>query len=55
MGEKSKNAVDCVLAVLEISKELPWFYSSVKQIRMLRITSDDDLMPVILGAVAKDD
>ena len=35
-GGETINAVTCVLAALELSRVLPWFAASVRDIRMLR-------------------
>src|SRR5262245_10781288 len=37
------NAVDCVLAAMDLSRSLPWFAASVRDIRMLRIEELNDL------------
>jgi len=44
------NAVTCVLAAMELSRVLPWFASSVRDIRMLRIEEFNDLMPAVQQA-----
>lgn len=51
-GDQEKiNAVTCVVAVNELSKTLPWFAASVRDIRMLRIEEYNDLRPALeLGA-----
>ena len=49
-GGETINAVTCVLAVLELSRVLPWFASSVRDIRMLRIEEYNDLMPAVQQA-----
>jgi virulence-associated protein VapD len=41
------NSVKCVLAVQDIAKECPWFRATVKDIRMLRIEEENDLMPAV--------
>jgi virulence-associated protein VapD len=41
------NAVTCVLAAIELSRTLPWFAASVRDIRMLRIEEFNDLMPAV--------
>jgi virulence-associated protein VapD len=46
-GTDKINAVTCVLAITEMSKALPWFAASVRDIRMLRIEEFNDLMPAI--------
>ena len=47
-GSQEINAVTCVLAALELSRALPWFAASVRNIRMLRIEEYNDLMPAVL-------
>ncbi len=46
-GGESINAVTCVLAAIELSRALPWFSASVRDIRMLRIEEFNDLMPAV--------
>jgi virulence-associated protein VapD len=46
-GNESINAVTCVLATIDLSKSLPWFAASVRDIRMLRIEEFNDLMPAV--------
>lgn len=46
-GGDSINAVTCVLAAIDLSRSLPWFAASVRDIRMLRIEELNDLMPAI--------
>src|ERR1700745_1852811 len=36
-GGERINAVTCVLAAMDLSRSLPWFAASVRDIRMLRI------------------
>lgn len=49
-GGERINAVTCVLAAIELSRVLPWFAASVRDIRMLRIEEFNDLMPAIRQA-----
>ena len=49
-GGETINAVTCVLAALELSRVLPWFAASVRDIRMLRIEENNDLMPAVQQA-----
>jgi virulence-associated protein VapD len=49
-GGEQINAVTCVMAAIDLAKRLPWFSSSVRDIRMLRIEEMNDLMPAVLGA-----
>lgn len=44
------NAVTCVMAAIDLSKQLPWFASSVRDIRMMRIEELNDLMPAVQQA-----
>lgn len=46
-GGETLNAVTCVLAAIELSRSLPWFAASVRDIRMLRIEELNDLMPAV--------
>ena len=41
------SPVTCVLAVQEVVKRHPWFRLSVRDIRMLRIEENNDLMPAV--------
>jgi virulence-associated protein VapD len=46
-GSADVNAVTCVLAAMDLSRSLPWFAASVRDIRMLRIEEFNDLMPAV--------
>jgi virulence-associated protein VapD len=46
-GGDQINAVTCVLAAIDLSRTLPWFAASVRDIRMLRIEELNDLMPAV--------
>lgn len=50
-GGTQVNAVTCVLAVIDCARNLSWFASSVRDIRMLRIEEFNDLMPAVQQAV----
>jgi len=41
------DAVKCVLVVKKLTKTYAWFPACVKDIRMLRIEENNDLMPAI--------
>jgi virulence-associated protein VapD len=43
------SPVTCVLAVQEVAKRYPWFRRAVRDIRMLRIEENNDLMPAVGG------
>src|SRR6266513_2136482 len=49
-GDERINAVTCVLAAIDLSRTLPWFAASVRDIRMLRIEELNDLMPAVQQA-----
>ncbi|HIB7356516.1 TPA: virulence factor [Escherichia coli] len=50
-GDVSRvDAVTCVLAVMDIAKNHPWFAPAVQDIRMLRIEENNDLMPAVRKA-----
>ena len=46
-GHSEMNAVRCVLAIRELSEEYQWFKNSVRDIRMLRIEENNDLMEAL--------
>lgn len=46
-GGPSTTPVDCVLAVQELARRHPWIRFAVKDIRMLRIEENNDLMPAL--------
>lgn len=47
-GDDSVDAVKCVLTVQKLSRKYPWFKASVRDIRMLRIEENNDLLPTIV-------
>ncbi len=49
-GGEAINAVTCVVAAIDLAKQLPWFSAPVRDIRMLRIEEMNDLMPAIQQA-----
>lgn len=51
-GGESVTAVTCVLAAQDLARSLPWFASSARQVRMLRVGESDDLMPAVQRAVS---
>lgn len=46
-GGPQVNAVSCVMAAMDTSRSLPWFAISVRDIRMLRIEEQNDLLPAV--------
>ena len=49
-GGETVNAVTCVMAAMELARTYPWFAPSVRDIRMLRIEENNDLMPAVQQA-----
>ena len=49
-GNDKVDAVTCVLAVQDLTTRFAWFGPSVRDIRMLRIEDNNDLMPAIQRA-----
>jgi virulence-associated protein VapD len=49
-GNEAVTAVTCVLAAMDLSRSLPWFAGSVRDIRMMRIEELNDLMPAVQQA-----
>jgi len=48
-GKETINAVTCVMVVQKLALAYPWFATYVKDVRMLRIEENNDLMPAIRG------
>lgn len=46
-GGPTVDAVTCVIAVQDLTSKYDWFCASVRDIRMLRIEDNNDLMPAI--------
>jgi len=46
-GNDTVDAVTCVLAVQQLTVDYAWFAPAVKDIRMLRIEDNNDLMPAV--------
>ena len=46
-GSASVTAASVMVAVIDLTTQLPWFAASVRDIRMLRIEELNDLMPVV--------
>ena len=47
VGDGTIDAVRCVCIVQRMAQELPWFSAAVRDIRMLRIEENNDLMPAV--------
>lgn len=46
-GDETIDAVKCVLIVQKMARQFPWFATCVRDIRMLRIEENNDLLPAI--------
>ena len=46
-GNDTVDAVKCVTTVQRMAKKFPWFKASVRDVRMLRIEENNDLMSAI--------
>lgn len=46
-GDESSDAVRCVMAVQELDRKYAWFGRVVRDLRMLRVDEDNDLMPAL--------
>lgn len=52
-GDDSVDAVTCVIAVQDLGRTYSWFQPSVRDIRMLRIEENNDLMPALKPTTRK--
>ena len=50
-GNETVDAVKAVMATQKLARKYTWFGPSVRDIRMLRIEDDNDLMPAITDAL----
>jgi len=46
-GDETSDGVQCVLAVQAADNRFAWFARCVRDLRMLRVDEDNDLMPAI--------
>jgi virulence-associated protein VapD len=46
-GDEKSDAVHCVMAVQEADRRFAWFGPVIRDLRMLRVDEDNDLMPAI--------
>ncbi len=51
-GDDAIDVVACQLAVQKLTLAFPWFAPSLRDIRMLRIEDNNDLMPAVELALA---
>ncbi len=50
-GDETVDAVRCVSAVRALASDDVWFSPSVRDIRMLRIEDNNDLMPAVAAVI----
>jgi virulence-associated protein VapD len=53
-GEDDSNAVTCVRAVQDLDNKYAWFGRVVRDLRMLRIDEDNDLLPALSNRLRLD-
>lgn len=53
-GDENSNPVSCIKAVQELDQSYLWFGAAVKDIRMLRIDEDNDLLPILIDQLRLD-
>jgi virulence-associated protein VapD len=46
-GGSAVTAASVMVAVIDLTTQLPWFSATVRDIRMLRIEEMNDLLPVV--------
>lgn len=46
-GDETIDAVTCVLTIQRLSKKYSWFAACVKDVRMLKIQENNNLMPAL--------
>lgn len=46
-GTQQTQASDCFMAVMEVHRKYPWFWEVVRDMRMLRIDENDDLLRIV--------
>lgn len=54
-GGPDSDAVRCVMAAQEADRRLPWFGRAVRDLRMLRVDEDNDLLPALNSQLRFDD
>lgn len=46
-GDEESDAVRCVMAIQDVDRRYSWFGRSVRDLRMLRVDEDNDLLPLL--------
>ena len=52
-GNPTIDAVECVLTIQDLTAQFDWFSAAVRDIRMLRIEENSDLMPAVERMVGR--
>jgi virulence-associated protein VapD len=50
-GDRTVDPVRCVLAIQDVARDCSWFSQVVRDVRMLRIEENNDMLPAIEGAL----
>lgn len=53
-GDADSDAVRCVLAVQDLDRRYAWFGRAVRDLRMLRVDEDNDLLPLLSNRLRLD-
>ena len=53
-GDETSDAVRCVMAVQDADRRYAWFGRVVKDLRMLRVDEDNDLLPALSNRLRLD-
>lgn len=54
-GDEKSDAVRCVMAVQAADRKFAWFGPTVRDLRMLRVDEDNDLLPALSNRLRFDD
>ena len=54
-GDETTDAVRCIMAVQDADRRYSWFGRAVRDLRMLRVDEDNDLMPALDTRLRLDD
>ena len=47
ISDEGMDAVKCVITIQKLAKKYPWFSTCSRDVRMLRIEDNNDLLPAI--------
>ncbi len=54
-GDEDSDAVRCVVAVQDLDNRCAWFGRVVRDLRMLRVDENNDLLPALSNRLRLDD